>query len=294
MNSKKTAVALGLFDGVHLGHRAVLRAAYEQKQNGLVPCVFTFPPESVLRKSGGNGGYIYTSDVKHRLFADSCGIADVVSPPFEDICGISGEEFAEAVLHRQLNAEFVCCGNDFRFGRKAACGVEELRDFGEKYGFEVRTVDNVCKADSVISSSEIRRLLLNGAIEQANLFLGEPYTIIREVSHGAQLGRTIGFPTINQLFGDGQLVPQYGVYASRTMADGKWYPSMTNIGVKPTVEYGGMPLAETYIHGYSGDLYGKTVKAVLLKFIRPERKFSSVEELKIQISADISAAVSII
>lgn len=294
METKKTAVALGLFDGVHLGHRAVLKAAYEQKQNGLIPCAFTFPPESVVRKSGGKGGYIYTSDVKYRMLRGSCGIESIISPAFEDICGISGERFAKTILSEQLNAAFVCCGNDFRFGREAACGVKELRTFGKKYNFEVQTVDDVCKADSVISSSEIRRLLLNGDLDRANLFLGEPYTIIREVSHGAQLGRSIGFPTINQLFGNGQLVPEYGVYASRTMADGKWYPSMTNIGMKPTVEYGGMPLAETYIHGYSGDLYDKTVQVVLLKFIRPERKFNSLDELKIQISADIDAAVSMI
>lgn len=291
MEKIKTAAALGLFDGVHLGHRAVLAAAAEQEKNGLVPCAFTFPPESAAKK--GAAGYIYSEYEKNFMLHD-CGIKRVFSPSFADICGMDGETFAQEILCGEMNAAFVCCGNDFRFGRNAACGVDELRRFGEKFGFTVRTVDDVFCGNDRVSSTLIRELLKEGSLERANELLGKTYTMVRNVSRGAQLGRTIGFPTANQIFDEGQLVPKFGVYASKTYADGKWYPSITDIGVKPTVNYGGAPLAETYIHGFSGDLYGSPLQVMLCHFIRPEMKFGSVDELKTRIKADTEYALNIL
>lgn len=291
MEKIKTAAALGLFDGVHLGHRAVLAAAAEQEKNGLVPCAFTFPPESAAKK--GAAGYIYSEYEKNFMLHD-CGIKRVFSPSFADICGMDGETFAQEILCGEMNAAFVCCGNDFRFGRNAACGVDELRRFGEKFGFTVRTVDDVFCGNDRVSSTLIRELLKEGSLERANELLGKTYTMVRNVSRGAQLGRTIGFPTANQIFDEGQLVPKFGVYASKTYADGKWYPSITDIGVKPTVNYGGAPLAETYIHGFSGDLYGSPLQVMLCRFIRPEMKFGSVDELKTRIKADTEYALNIL
>ena len=223
-----------------------------------------------------------------------CGIKRVFSPSFADICGMDGETFAQEILCGEMNAAFVCCGNDFRFGRNAACGVDELRRFGEKFGFTVRTVDDVFCGNDRVSSTLIRELLKEGSLERANELLGKTYTMVRNVSRGAQLGRTIGFPTANQIFDEGQLVPKFGVYASKTYADGKWYPSITDIGVKPTVNYGGAPLAETYIHGFSGDLYGSPLQVMLCRFIRPEMKFGSVDELKTRIKADTEYALNIL
>lgn len=292
MGNNKTAVALGMFDGVHLGHRAVLRAAFEQKKHGLTPCAFTFPPESTANK--GAAGYIYSESEKSLLLSRDCGIERVLSPRFEDICGMDGEAFAGEVLFGEMNAAFVCCGRDFRFGRGASCGVDELRSFGERYGFTVQTVEDVYCGGERVSSTAVRQLLLAGDIDRANAMLGKPYIIAKSVSRGAQLGRTIGFPTANQLFGEGQLVPEYGVYASRAHVNGKTYPSITDIGMKPTVKYGGAPLAETYIHGFSGDLYGSPLMVELCGFIRPEMKFGSLDELKGQINADIAAAMNIL
>lgn len=285
----KTAAALGLFDGVHLGHRAVLKTAAAQKMNGLTPCAFTFPPEST---AGKGTEFIYSVSEKSSLLKTSCGIDKIYSPPFADICGMDGETFAKEILCREMNAAFVCCGKDFRFGKNAAWGVEELAGFGKRYGFTVQTVDDVCLGSERVSSTAIRRLLQKGELRRANLFLGEPYVMMKEIVSGAQLGRTIGFPTANQLFGRGQLVPAYGVYASRTLHEGKWYPSMTNIGIKPTVDYGGAPLAETYISGFSGDLYGKTVQVVLLDFIRPEKRFSDITQLRQQIEQDVEMSIN--
>jgi riboflavin kinase/FMN adenylyltransferase len=292
MENKKTAVALGLFDGVHLGHRAVLGTASEQKKNGLIPCAFTFPPESAANK--GAAGYIYSENEKNFILEHDCGIKRVFSPCFADICGMDGETFAKDILCGEMNAAFVCCGNDFRFGKAASCGIDELRRFGEKLGFTVKTVEDVFCDEERVSSTLIRELLAAGELEKANKLLGQPYIIMKNVSRGAQLGRTIGFPTANQIFDEGQLVPRFGVYASKTFANGKWYPSITDIGMKPTVNYGGSPLAETYIHGFTGDLYGSPVQVVLCAFIRPEMKFGSVEELKKQISADTEYALNIL
>ena len=285
---EKSAVALGLFDGVHLGHRAVLDLALEQKKNGLTPTVFTFSPSAVLRKTSGHDGYIYNHIDKYNILTEYGFSGNIYSAEFEKVCGLTGEEFAENILENYFNAEIVCCGNDFRFGKNASCNVEDLRRFGKKYGFEVHTADNV-KIDGItVSSGEIRQLILNGKIEKANRLLGMPYRVSGNVVHGNEIGRTINFPTINQEYSDGQLVPEYGVYKTVTDVDGVKYKSITNVGVKPTIRGERKPLAETHILNFSGDLYNKYIEVEFCRFIRPEMKFSSVEELKNQISKDIS------
>lgn len=288
MEKVRTAAALGLFDGVHRGHRAVLELAAKQAENGLLPVVFTFEPEYALSKKSG-GGFIYGSGYKNKLLSEA-GFRNVYSVSFGDICTMEGEEFAETVLKQRLNAEIVCCGEDFRFGRGASCGVEELVRFGEKLGFSVIAAEKVSHDGTAVSSGTIRKCLLEGDISKANELLGRPYAIEREVVHGAHLGNTIGFPTINQLFDQGQLVPGYGVYASRTYVEDRSYPAVTDIGVKPTVDYGGAPLAETHIIGFSGDIYGCTVRTELIAFIRPEMRFDSVSALREQIAQDRDTA----
>lgn len=288
MERKKTAVALGLFDGVHLGHRAVINAALAQRKNGLSATVFTFEPDCVLKKAGGASGYIYTQTEKEIILWEMMEVDDIVSPPFESICSLTGEEFAREVLARQLGAVHVCCGEDFRFGKNAACGARELTDFGKRFGFEVEVVGAVECGGSIVSSSRIRELLQSGDIPSANELLGFNYFINATVTDGNHIGRNIGFPTINQQFAEGQLVPRYGVYRTVTnVVDGVMLPSVTNVGVKPTIDGVRRPLAETHIIGYSGDLYGKNADVYFKSFIRPEMKFGSLDELKAQIAADI-------
>lgn len=290
MESTRTAVALGLFDGVHLGHRAVINAALAQKKNGLSSLVFTFEPDCVLRKAGGTQGYIYTKTEKEIILCEQIGVDEIVSPPFERICCLSGEEFADEILCRQLRAAHVCCGNDFRFGKNAACGAKELMDFGKRFGFEVEVISPVEYGGSIVSSSRVRELLLKGDITLANELLGFNYFINAEVLNGNHIGRTINFPTINQEFSDGQLIPKFGVYSTLTNVGGKVMPSVTNVGVKPTIEGVRRPLAETHIIGYNGDLYGKNADVCFKSFIRPEMKFASLGELKAQINKDILSA----
>lgn len=284
MNPVKTAVALGIFDGVHLGHQAVLKLAAEQAKNGLEPYAVTFSPSTVLLKKCGSR-FIFGEPEKIRLMK-KYGVNNIRSFEFNDIRGMDGEKFAEEILADELNSSFVCCGNDFRFGKNAACGVEELRKFGEKFGFSVCAADDVSFDGEAVSSTKIRRALLDGNVSSAGSLLGRPYSISGQVVHGAHLGGTIGFPTVNQLFEKGQLVPKYGVYASEVTIEGKRYGAMTDIGVKPTVGYDGSPLAETHIFDFGGDLYGAEVITDILEFIRPEMKFASVEELVKQLVSD--------
>lgn len=240
-----------------------------------------------MAKKKSTAGYIYPDRVKLWLLQNDCGIERVFCPEFAECCNLSGEAFVREILHEKLNAGYVCCGHDFRFGKHAACDVTDLQRFGQQYGFVTEVIDDVCRENIPVSSTEIRNCLLEGKIEKANVLLGEPYLILQKVTHGAQLGRTIGFPTINQIFAEGQLVPKFGVYASRTRTPDGWHDSLTNIGMKPTVQYQGLPLAETYIKDFSGDVYEKELQVILLKFIRPERKFASVDELQKQMQIDL-------
>ena len=290
MGEKKTAAALGLFDGVHTGHRAVLAAAAAQAENGLVPAAFTFEPESALYKTGGAVKYIYGRKLKVKLLR-SCGIKTLLIARFDDVRDMSGEEFVQEILVNELNAAYVCCGRDFRFGKNASCTADDLRRFGEMYGFSVNIAEDVVADEETVSSSRIRTLLHNGNVAGANALLGEPYMISGKVIHGLELGRTIDVPTANQLFFPDQLLPRFGAYASRTETGGRIYRSVTDIGLKPTVKYAGLPLAETHIIGFSGDIYGQDITVRLDRFLRPEQAFESIDVLKAQIKADIAAAV---
>lgn len=283
MRIRKKSVALGIFDGVHLGHRAVMKMT----ENSGVPAVFTFNNTSLHAKQGRSIEYIYTDEQKAALIR-SLGIRKIFSRDFSDIRDMSGSEFAKNIIVRNLGAGSVACGRDFRFGRNASCGVNELVALGREYGFEVRVAEDVLCNGSPVSSGRIRSLLSQGKVTAAADLLGGSYMISGRIVHGRQIGRTLDFPTVNQLFSGGQLVPRFGVYASSVIIDRRHYESVTNIGVKPTIEGERSPLAETHIIGFSGDLYGRELDVELRGFIRPEVKFNSLDELKEQISQDIS------
>ena len=278
----RTAAALGLFDGVHLGHRAVLAAA--AKQTHLIPAAFTFQPE--LTSVKGAAGFLYPASVKAQILREECGMKEIFAPDFGEIAGLSGEAFVRDILCGKMQAAKAVCGRDFRFGREASCDVRDLVKYGIRYGIEVEIVEDVTECGEKIASSRIRELLQSGKLVQANALLGAPYRMTAQVVRGASLGHTIGFATINQYFAQGQLVPHFGVYASETLTPDGWYASVTNIGRKPTVDYGGQPLAETHILDFSGNLYGQELTVMLTDFLRDEQKFSSLDALKEQLHAD--------
>ncbi|MBQ8435788.1 MAG: bifunctional riboflavin kinase/FAD synthetase [Oscillospiraceae bacterium] len=286
---EKTSVALGIFDGVHLGHRDILNTAKEYTDNGLEFAVFTFRTSSVKKKHGNPYEYIYTESQKNFIFSEM-GVKYIYAPDIELLKNMSGEEFSRKILRERMNAQVVVCGENFRFGKGASCGVTELEVFGKKYGFEV-CVRKILERDGIkISSGQIKEYLKNGEISKANELLGENYFIMGEVVTGNRIGRTINFPTLNQLFDIRQTIPKKGAYAACCEIFGDKYSAVTNIGVKPTVEKNIKPLAETHISGFCGDLYGKNVKVDFVEFLREERKFPSLEQLKNQIEHDLNRA----
>ena len=287
--SENSAAALGLFDGVHLGHRSILERAAESRREGLIPAVFTFNTESFPRKHGHPFEYICTQERKLSIL-ENIGIECIYSPDFADIQEMDGETFCREVLVNTLRAKKVFCGSDFRFGRKAGWNFDSLAQFGKEMGFEAVLVDAVMHGGQEVSSTRIREHLKAGEPEKAACLLGRPYAVTGEVLHGKALGRTIDFPTINQLFKKGQLVPGKGVYLSRVHTSKGTYNGITNIGVKPTVSEENIPLAETYLFDFSGDLYGQDCTAELIRFIRPEQKFESITALRTAIAKDCETA----
>lgn len=287
-----TAVAMGLFDGIHHGHRAVIRTAIRiaEQLPGIDPAVFTFDTSTVTSKGDGGVKYIHSREMKFELI-EKLGVRYIYSPDFMNFRNLNGEEFVDLVLNDKLSAKFVICGEDFRFGRNASCGVDELDRICRRHGIQVRTVAPVLEDGGLrISSTMVRELIANGNIELANELMEEKFTLKLPVAYGRQLGRTLDFPTINQYISQKQIAPKFGVYVSRTEVMGRIYRSITNVGVKPTVG-SDVPLAETYIIGFEGgELYGEVAKVSLVSFIREERKFDSVEQLKNQIAEDIGIA----
>jgi len=274
--SEKTAVALGIFDGLHHGHRAVLSETLNREK---ASAVFTFRTESIKRKHGRPFEYIFTNSYKLEQLS-GMGIRYVYSPDFDNVKSMSGEEFVTNILIKKLNAGLVVCGENFSFGRNASCGAEELVKFGRIYGFDVKIIE----LDG-FSSEKYRKMLREGKVEEL-CENNDDYILSAEVVTGNKIGRTIGFPTINQNFAENQLVPRFGVYYTSVIIGGKSYTAVTNVGVKPTVEDNIKPLAETHILDFSGDLYGSFVDLAFRRFIRDEIKFASVKELKDQINAD--------
>jgi len=287
---QESAVALGLFDGIHLGHQKVLAAAVQCSKDGLLPCAFTFNASTFPKKHGRELEFLYTEEYKQSLL-ENIGIKAVLTANFFDIGEMNGESFCRNILKDMLHAKKVFCGSDFRFGKDAACSFTELAEFGRNMGFKVICIDSVCIDGSEVSSTRIREYLNEGRIEKAQELFGRPYAVSGTVVHGKKLGRTINFPTINQNFQKGQLVPAKGVYLSRvSLTDDRRYFGVTNVVVKPTVSYENIPLAETHLLDFKGDLYGVYCTTELLHFIRPEKKFENIKALQTAIMQDIEKA----
>ncbi|HIU69732.1 MAG TPA: hypothetical protein IAD23_07240 [Candidatus Scubalenecus merdavium] len=267
MEKQRKAVALGDFDGMHRAHQMVVTGA----ENAVIYCVHN--RFSLLQKS------IFLRRYPNTQFAD-----------FDLIRNLPGEAFIEQILLDRLGAETVLCGFNFRFGRGASWSAMDLRRYCEARGVWVRILEHLDYGGEPISSTRIRAALAQGDIRQANEMLGYAFTFENEVMHGDQRGRTIDFPTINQYLPQGLVMPKYGVYESRTEVDGILYKSFTNIGLRPTWQVD-WPLCETHIFGYRGDLYGRTVRVELVDYLRGEKKFSTVEELKQQLEYDKSRIV---
>ncbi len=286
-----TAIALGKFDGIHVGHQLLIEGLRQERLNGRQALVFTFgsSPADVL--SCGAKKNIYTPEEKAYYFS-KLGIDVLLEYPFtREFASVLPEEFVEQYLVKQLGVRAVYVGEDFHFGRGRSGNVGVLKLLGEQYGFEVYAIPKKTQHGKVVSSTAIRDML-ESHLWIANEMLGNPYFIYGEVVHGNHLGHTIGFPTINQNIPDMKLIPAYGVYASRVCIDGQYYRAISNLGKKPTIEGTHRLGLETHVLDFDGDLYGQCLQVELLFFIRPEEKFADVEKLKAQIQNDIEVMCS--
>lgn len=286
-NDMSLSCAIGNFDGVHKGHTALLQKA--ANKNGCThSAVWTFSTHPRICMGDDNFYALTTTEQKLDLFAKA-GIDLAILEDFPTVKDMSPENFAFDLLYDKCRVRTVVCGYNFRFGKNAAGNPALLSKEFSKLGATVITIDAV-KTDEgeTISSSAIRTLIENGDIDRANEMLGRAFTVSFPVSEGHRLGRTLGLPTINQVFPAWYVIPRHGVYAAKCNIKGTEYIAVANIGIRPTVIKNAENInCETHIIGFSGDLYGKIVPVRLYRFLRDEKKFASLEELKSAITADI-------
>ena len=278
------SVALGLFDGLHPGHRRVIVAAVEGGDDTLTPAVFTFLPHTVSKE-----GYRRLSDDREEQEQlKTMGVQELIKADFAAIRHLTPQQFVEEILHNTLCAHHVTCGFNYRFGAKGAGDAALLTDLCAAYGITVTVVPEVDCDAMPVNSTAIRAALAAGDMPLTRRLLGRPYRLRLPVSHGQQLGRRLGLPTINQVLPADRALPRFGVYASCVQWEGHTYPAVTNVGVRPTVG-ADAPLAETYILGFDGDLYDAEPSVYPIEYLRPEQTFDSLEALQAQIRRDIAA-----
>ena len=287
LGNMRSAVALGNFDGVHIGHAELIKHITERKD--MYSCVYTFRrhPQSVL--SENSAVKILTDNSQKEGILRSLDVDYLCFDEFSDVRYMSPTDFIDSVLIDKLNCGFAVCGYNYRFGKNGAGDSEFLKRYLNEKGIECTIVPPVTYGNLPVSSTKIRFLIENGDTETALNLLGRPYYLKLPVIHGMEIGRTIGIPTINQKIPPYSVCPKKGVYVCLTKIDGKEYPSVCNVGTKPTVN-GKDLLAETHIIDYSGFLYGKTVEVAFYKHLRDEKKFSDINELKRAIENDVESA----
>lgn len=277
-----SAVAVGFFDGVHIGHQAVIKRASEFKSDGLATCVFSFSTSLAAPAAKRGALLLQTPSLKQKTLK-AIGADILLTPDFKNFMGLSPKQFAEDILVKGLGARVVCCGYDYHFGKGASAGADELAALLKPFGADLIKVGAVLQGGSPISSTRIRAALNAGDIGEANAMLGRPFAIDFVVEHGKTLGRKLGFPTANQHIPAGFATPRFGVYATGVTINGKKYAAVTNVGVKPTVGSDCVS-AESYILDWDGDIYGQNIETEFYTFLRPEQKFESLEALKTAIA----------
>ena len=274
-----TAVTLGKFDGIHLGHQVLIEKLREKKAAGMTTAMFLLHAE---------GRPLLTTIEEQQELARQLGLDVLICCPFvPEISGMAPETFFDEILCDRLNVRYAAVGTDFRFGRHASGDAGLFRELCAQRGIGCDVVEKLKKDGREISSSYIRSIVEAGDMELAGALLGRPYSVEGIVIHGAHLGTGMGMPTLNLIPPSGKVLPPNGVYYSVTTMDGQKYCGITNVGTKPTVD-GSFKGVETYLYDTEGDYYGKQIRVDLLSFVRPEQKFASLDALKAQIGSDIA------
>ena len=291
---KERVIALGFFDGVHLGHAALLRRTVEEAQKrGATPAVFTFdrPPKEVV--TGVPCPLIASPEDRKGLLEREFGIKDVLMVPFDrEMMTTPWDEFVTKILVERYHAVHLVAGHDHHFGHKNQGSPELLVEKCRELGLGCDIIPKVELDGITVSSTYIRSLVGMGQMARATRYLGHPHVLTQEVRHGRRIGHTIGVPTINLVVPPHVLVPSHGVYVTRVfLPDGESYPAVTNVGTRPTVNNGTDITVEPWLLGFDGDLYGARVRVEFHKRLRDEIRFDSLDALRDQIQKDAKATM---
>ena len=285
-----SVVTIGKFDGFHRGHQALIRQAMKDRQPGEKMVVLTFSqsPQTVI--SGKPAASLLTRQEKI-LAAEALGVDVLAELPFSDeLRHMPAEKFLEEILLKSLQAKEIIAGPDCRFGYERKGDRLFLERRAAEDGFRLHIVEKEQYRGKPVSSTRIRQALSQGKAEEACAMLGRPYSFHTVVSHGKQMGRQLGFPTLNQEIPPEKVLPAFGVYAVTVRWNGREYRGVANVGIKPTVTAYGAASVETHLFDFQEDLYGQMIRTELRRFIRPEMRFHSLEALKEQIGRDKETA----
>ncbi len=281
-------MALGFFDGVHPGHQVVIRTAVKRAEAlGAIPAVVTFKEHPRSLTLGKSPPLLTLIEQRLELF-EELGIKTALVLSFtEELCRLDPEDYVRSVLVECMGAKSLSVGFNHRFGRNRVGDPDLLRRLGEKFGYDVNVASEIIVDGSPVSSSRIREAITLGNVEEAHRLLSRPYAVAGTVEHGDGRGKQLGFPTANINVPEEQVMPALGVYsATARMPDGKQLPSVVNIGRRPTFGADKPVTTEVHILDYDDNLYGKTLSIELTHYVRPEKKFSGIDELKAQILKD--------
>ena len=287
----KTVIALGFFDGVHLGHQALMARAVERgREHGLEPAVFTFDRSPREFVTGKPVPLLTSPEERRRLVEESFPIRRVIVAKFDRaMMTMPWMDFLR-VLAGRYNAGWLVAGHDFRFGHRNEGDAALLARGAAELGMGWDIIPAVAVDGVTVSSTRIRSLLEEGRAEEAGRLLGRPFSIAGTIAHGKGLGSRIGRPTLNLLPGGDQMMPARGVYVAAAELAGRRFPAVTNVGVRPTVDRDGGVTVESHLLEAGGDFYGESCRVSLLKRLRPEEEFPGLRELQAQIAADAEAA----
>lgn len=287
--TEDTAVAIGKFDGFHMGQQKLLHMVTEQKAKGLAAAVFTFVPSPAAFFSKEAQQELTTIQEKRNIFEEA-GVDYLIEYPFyQEIADMEPETYIRKVLVEQLHAKCIVAGEDVSFGKKGMGNYRLLEQKSAEYGYQVIVIDKVQYQGREISSTYVRDAVKQGEMELVTKLLGQPYHVGGTIVHGRHLGTGLGMPTVNILPPPEKLLPPNGVYYSYVMMNGRIYLGITNIGTKPTVSGEAVMGVETFIYDFDQDVYGQDIQVYLLHYKRPEMRFHGIEALKKQMATDIAA-----
>ena len=295
-----TIVTIGKFDGMHKGHKELISTIEKNNTDGLTSVLVTFEQDS-------NKEYIYTEEEKKEVVSELGLDAMVVYPFNEEFMNISAHDFIEKILVGSLGAKKIVVGSDFRFGKNRQGDIELLAKLSNKYGYELLVCEKISDSEGIeISSTNIREYIKNSEMQKVSEALGRDYSVSGTIVKGRQIGRTIGFPTINIYPEKNKIMPLNGVYKTEVEFEDECgnestldkinvvkHKGLTNIGKRPTIDSEQVVNVETYIYDFNEDVYGKIVRVYVKNFIRKEQKFHSIDELKLAIENDKEIVLNI-